>query len=233
MRNEILNREQSALMDFDVMSSPQLLSFVNSGETEVAAFLETYNDACSLFGLSELYYRQKGRIEFGSGEADLVAYYNELGETYNQKGVELLSLAIADLQEYINSHTFPPPGQPADFTEFVAEFKLYFENLETKPTDTQELVTVLNDTVAAVSGGEQATYQFLVDKAIELRAVRLSPDRGASTNLAWWKIVAIAVYVGLAATEIWFCILKNKCSKKAKAVLKGGQTIAALVMKFC
>ncbi len=232
MRNEILNREQSAVMDFDVMSSPQLLSFVNSGETEVATFLESFNDACSLFGLSELYFRQKGRIEFASGEPDLIAYYDELGQQYNNKGIDLLTLAIEDLQVYINSNQFPA-GPPADFSGFVEEFKVYFENLEVKPRDTQELVTVLNDTVNAVQPGEQATLQYLLNKAIELRTVRQSPDRGADTNLAWWKIVAIAVYVGLAATEIWFCIIKNKCSKKAKAVLKGGQTIAALVMKFC
>lgn len=233
MRNEILNREQSALMDFDMMSSPQLLSFVNSGETELATFVESFNDACSLFGLSELYYRQKGRIEYGTNEPDLIAYYDELGQQYNNKGIDLLTLAIDGLQAYINSHQFDPPGQPADFSEFVGEFKTYFENLEVKPRDTQELVTVLNNTVNAVAPGEQATFQYLLDKAIELRTVRQSPDRGAETNLAWWKIVAIAVYVGLAATEIWFCIIKNKCSKKAKAVLKGGQTIAALVMKFC
>ncbi len=233
MRNEILNREQSALMDFDMMSSPQLLSFVNSDEPQLATFLESFNDACSLFGLSELYYRQKGRIEYGTGQPDLIAYYTELGGTYNNKGIDLLTIAINGLVAYISSHQFNPPGQPAQFTEFSKEFKTYFENLEVKPRDTQELVTVLNDTVNAVTPGEQATLQYLLNKALELRAVRQSPDRGADTNLAWWKIVAIGVYVGLAAIEVWYCIIKNKCSKKAKAVLKSGQTIAALVMKFC
>ncbi|MES2691537.1 MAG: hypothetical protein V4658_14105 [Bacteroidota bacterium] len=234
MRNEILNREQSALMDFDAMSSPQLLSFKNCGECELADFLEAYNDACSLFGLSELYFRQAGRIEEGTGETDLITYYTELGTAYNEKGIGVLTLAIAGLQAYVDSHAFIPPGTPANFTGMVNEFKFYFENMETKPSDTAELVTVLNETITAVSVGEKASYEYLLTKANELKIVRLSPDRGASTNLAWWKIVAIAVYIGLAAIEIWLCILRSKgCSKVTKAALKAGQTIAALVMKFC
>lgn len=221
-------------MDFDAMSSPQLLSFVNSGETELARFLETYNDACSLFGLSELYFRQKGRIEQSTADPDQIAFYNDLGESYNQKGIDVLTLAIDGLQSYVNSHSFIPPGTQADFSNMANEFKFYFENMEIKPSDTAELVNVLNETLTAVSAGEQATYQYLLDKANELKAVRQTPDRGASTNLAWWKIVAIAVYVGLAALEIWLCILRSRgCSKVAKAALKAGQTIAGLVMKFC
>jgi hypothetical protein len=234
MRNEILNREQSALMDFDIMSSPQLLSFKDFGEPELSEFLEAYNDACSLFGLSELYYREKGRIENSTGDINMINYYNGLGENYNQKGITVLTLAISGLQNYVNTHNFIPPGQDVDFTSLISEFKFYFENMETKPSDTAELVTVLNQTITAVTEGEQASFQYLLDKAIELRTVRQSPDRGASTNLAWWKIVAIAVYLGLAAIEIWLCILRSKgCSKVAKAALKAGQTIAALVMKFC
>lgn len=233
MRNEILNREQNASLDFHVMSSPQLLSIKDIGEPELSNFFEAYLDACSSFGLSELYFRTKGRIENGTGEQDLIDYYNNLGETYNQKGIDVLTIAITDFQAYVNGLPPNPPHPPADYSEFVAESKFFYENLEIKPADTAELITALNEAVNAASPSESGLYQYILLKANELKTVRQSPGRGAETNLAWWKIVAIGVIIGIAALEIWRCIYKNKCSKTEKAAYKAGYTIASLVLKFC
>ncbi len=78
------------------MSSPLLMSTKDIGEPELSNFLEAFLDSCSLFGLSELYFRTKGRIVNGTGEQNLIAYYNSLGESYNQKGLNVLTIAIND-----------------------------------------------------------------------------------------------------------------------------------------
>jgi hypothetical protein len=241
MDNQILNREQSALLDFQLMSSPLLMSTKDIGEPELSNFLEAFIDSCSLFGLSELYFRTKGRIENGTGEQNLITYYNSLGESYNQKGLNVLTIAINDFQAYVNSLPPNPPHPPADYTDFVTESKFFYENLETQPSTTAELIEVLNDVVTNASPSELGLFNYILQKANELKDIRegnqMEDRRNTETTLLvplpWWKIVAIAVILGIAALEIWRCIYKNKCSKTEKAAYKAGYTIAGIVLKFC
>ncbi|MDP2175846.1 MAG: hypothetical protein Q8K70_08055 [Bacteroidota bacterium] len=233
MENQILNREQNATLDFHLMSSPLLMSTKCIGEQELSDFLEAFLDSCSLFGQSELYYRTKGRIENSTGEQDLIDYYAGLGQQYNQKGIDVLTIAINDFQEYVNNLPPNPPHPPADFSNFVQESKFFYEGLEIKPVDVTKLINVLNETVNAGTPSEIELYNYILSKANELKTVRQSPDRGAVDNIPWWKIVAIAVIIGIAALEIWRCIFRNRCSKTEKAAYKAGYTIAGLVLKFC
>jgi hypothetical protein len=238
MENQILSREQNATLDFYLMSSPLLMSTKCNGEQELSDFLEAFLDSCSLFGLSELYYRTKGRIENSTGGQDLIDYYEGLGHQYNQKGINVLKIAINEFQEYVNNLPPNPPHPPADYSNFVAESKFFFENLEMQPSATSDLVAVLNDVVANASPSEIELYNYILLKANELKSIRESDQRGSAPMalaivLPWWKIVAIAVILGLSALEIWRCIYREKCGKTEKAAYKAGYTIAGLVLKFC
>ncbi len=232
MRNEILSREQSASLDFQLMSSPLLSSTKDIGEPELADFLEAFIDSCSFFGLSELYFRYGGRVENSTGDSNVANYYNNLGESFNQKGLNLLTIAIDDFQEYVDGLPTPPSGT-ADSTNFVSDSKFFYQNLEIKPEDVTKLVDVLDNTVAACSDSAIENYNYILNKANELKTVRERSDRGAVDNIPVWKIVAIAVFLGIAFLDIWRCIIRNKCSKAEKAAYKAGYTIASLVMKFC
>ena len=58
--------------------------------------------------------------------------------------------------------------------------------------------------------------------------VRSQPGRGAETNIAVWKIVAIAITAGLGAWVVYKCKYSRwRCSSKEKKIYN---TILALAM---
>lgn len=232
MRNEILTREQNADLDFLLMSLPFRNSFNYNDESKLNEFVEGFLNAVSYFGLSELEFRKKDRCEGKASFKLLKSSYNLNGVRYNKKGLKSLSIASSELKLFKSNLKIDKKNIFKD-EEFKQDLLSFFVDLEIKPSDVNKLTGVLNETLKECSKGPEQTILFLQKKVEELNKLRNSPDRGAIDNIPWWKLVAIAVMIGLSVWDIWRCIYKGVCSKAEKAAIKAGYTIASLVAKFC
>lgn len=245
MKNEILSREQQAALDFQVSSSPFVMSFKDSKQSDLSEFAEGFIDSLSFFGVSELYYRGKERVEVGKENKSRVEYLNKMAVRNNEKGLKVLQLITPCVDRHIKEVVLSESSKGRetsvdkdrnrpDFSDFRYDAIAFFEDLETKPEDTKKLIAVLDEVIKAAEKGEKNVYEFINIKAKELAKVRKGKDRGVVDNIPWWKIVAIAVILGLATAEIWRCyIRKQGCSKVEQAAYKAGYTLASLVLKFC
>lgn len=232
MRNEILSREQKADLDFLLQSLPFKNSFNYADEANLNEFVEGFTNSVSYFGVSELEFRKRDRCRSKSSLDTLKSVYNLNGIRNNTKGLKCLKIASSELKQFQTTVKFDKKYVfKAD--EFRGELLTFFEELEIKPTDVDKLIKVLDETLSECSKSPEQTIAYLQNKSVELDKLRSSDDRGAVDNIPFWKIVAIAVFVGLAVYDIWRCIIKNKCSTAEKAAIKAGYTIASLVMKFC
>ncbi|MCU0327235.1 MAG: hypothetical protein MUF45_18730 [Spirosomaceae bacterium] len=216
MRNEILTREHKANLDFLLMSLPFRNSFNYQEESNLNEFVEGFTNSISFFGISELEFRKRDRSRSKTSVDSLKNVYSLNGTRNNTKGLKCLKIASAELKQFQNTlkldkkYTFK-----AD--DFRSELLVFFEDLEIKPVDVDKLLKVLDETLSECSKSPEQTIAYLQKKVEELNKLRSSEDRGAVDNIPWWKIVAIAVFVGLAAWEIWRCIIRNKCGKAEKA----------------
>ncbi len=232
MRNEILSREQKAGLDFMLQSLPFRNSFNYGDEANLNEFVEGFTNSVSYFGMSELEFRKRDRCRSKISLSSLKKVYDLNGARNNNKGLKSLQIASHELKQFQKTvkfdkkHTFK-------VGDFRNEMLTFFEDLEIKPVDVDKLIKVLDETLNECSKSPEHTIAYLQQKTEELNKLRSSDNRGAVDIIPWWKIVAIAVFVGIAAWDIWRCIIRNKCSKAEKAALKAGYTIASLVMKFC
>lgn len=219
-------------MDFLLMSLPFRNSFNYADEAQLNEFVEGFTNAVSYFGVAELEFRKRDRCRSKMSLKSLYNVYEGSGTRNNNKGLKALKIASHELKQF--KKMFGSEKKTVfNGEEMKTELSIFFEELEIKPADVDKLLKVLDETLKVCSESPEKTIAYLQKKTEELIKLRDSKDRGAVDNIPWWKIVAIAVFVGLAAWEIWRCIIQNKCSKAEKAALKAGYTIASLVMKFC
>ncbi len=232
MRNTILSREQQADLDFLLHSLPFRTSFKYDDEAGLNEFVEGLLNSVSFFGVSELEFRKRDRCRSKLSVGSLKDVYSRNGIRNNSSGIRSLTIAAAELKQFASTVKFNKKNVfvPGEFRNDLISF---FEDLEIKPTDVDKLIKVLDETLAECSKGPEQTLAYLQRKTDELSKLRNSPDRGAVDNIPWWKLVAIAIYIGLAIWDIWRCIIRNRCSTAEKVVIKVGHTIASLIMKFC
>jgi hypothetical protein len=114
----------------------------------------------------------------------------------------------------------------------MAEF---VSNLEIKSSDAKKLMDALDEIIVAVNNnGEQGFLNFLTSKTADLEQLRQSPTRGTEDNIPVWKLVAIAVFLGLGIYGIIRCIVRGRnCGQVFSKAELTGLTLAAIIASFC
>lgn len=81
---------------------------------------------------------------------------------------------------------------------------------------------------------EQNLLQFMENQLVELAKVRKTESRGAEKNIAAWKLIAIAVLIGVATWSIIKCKLTPwRCSSKEKRVYDTVMATAMITFGAC
>lgn len=187
---------------------------------------DAFSSAVTNFGACEHYLKS---------ENETYSFYDRAMFS-NRKGLEAMSAArqfLLDLSADMTS-TEVDNGIKNSLTLFAQELKSLFLEIGTKNSDVAKLYKVVDESFASYGrGGQKEVYDLIVAKFDELELLRMSENRGAVENIPIWKIVAIAVWLGIAITIVVKCLILNRCSTLQALTLALGLNIAALVALFC
>lgn len=209
------------------------------GLSEVAEASRTFGDALIQFGRCERLARRQERNRAVTGTKE---DKNELAAvaSLNKRGQTSLKLAINQLRAA--EKTLSPvdgkkisPALKAGLTEFSADIMPLLSEGDIKPSDVLKLKAIQDEVMAvAIGKGERGLIEHVLSNMKKLTELRNRPDRGAVDNIPWWKIVAIAVFLGLWVWAVARCLINRlQCSDTTNAALAAGMTIAWLVVYFC
>lgn len=237
----MLSRELEAVQDYMNSSSP-LLEI--AGRQDSPAFHEyciSLRDASVAFGMSELFGRRGERHKVLGTSREEAAFGAARCKFYNERGLALLGHAqrsLSDLRSEVaatRSPKFPAAGE-AKLKEFSQHFLAVVADLEIKASDAKKIRGVLEETVlVARRGGHMGLIDHFEAKTRELARLRRRSDRGAVDNIAYWKLVFIALLIGVALWFVIRCVLNRKgCSSvEMNAIMATGLTLGKLLLKFC
>lgn len=233
----MLSREQNALLQFKLQSTPFQEAINATGLKPLIALNNTLIDAAGWFGIAEHHARQAERFALIK-EAPSAKQRQLLLKRHNETGLQVLSRAQAQLDLLTTEfEKDPPAGREREIKARVArsldDLKTIVADFETKPSDVEKIAAAIDEVHEAFKeSGHGGIIKLLQKKFAELEKVRARPDRGAIDNIPVWKAVAIIVAVGIWVAAIihcgWF-----ECSVDWALAYAIGFNIAALIAYFC
>ncbi len=188
------------------------------------------------FGLCELYDRTNDRL-VRAGDRKRAEAHADYSMRHQERGLDYLgrAMGVADGMAGEVSALDRRPSARAGaeaLAGFREEFMLLIADSELKAKDVTRIEEVYDEAAKAIAEG-QNIGEWLGGKLKDLDEARRSEDRGNRDNLPWWKIVIIAVYVGLSAWKIWRCVIRDRCSRGEKAAYQAAAVILGISLKFC
>lgn len=189
----------------------QIVPHVDPDRTATAMpFFDNWVAAVAGCGVSELYARSYDRavaLDVQGHERDWLA---EQVKKNNERGIE----ALEQMRELLPAfrEELAQLKDPADFgdvlTEIESELREGLAEYDMKGSDARQLMERIGESVELLRReGWRAMPDHIDGLLGELVDRRRSEDRGAVDNIAWWKAVIIAGWVGWWLTIMLICFV--------------------------
>ena len=203
----LLSREQQAGIEFQTYSASFKELFLESDSKNLRIFANAFIGAMTNFGQCELYARKAERAKILNVFPEVQRNGLQQSQRQNDKGLELLEHALAAFKSFnLESQGEPiSGGRPnlTPLTSFRGDLVSFIVDLEIKASDAEEINKVLTETIEIVSGrGETGILNYVEGKLTELAGVRKRADRGAVSNIPYWKLVGIAIMLGIVVSIV-------------------------------
>lgn len=210
--------------------------------SELAEVARTFGAALIQFGRCErLARRYERRREISGGK--LAKSENKTIDDLNRSGQAALEQTISELralQPQIVTRTYGvvTPSIKSGITEFSETLMSLLSDVEMKPSDISKLQSTVDKVInTALTKGGSGLLDGISDEMDKLMELRKRPDRGAVDNIALWKILAIAAFLGLAVIAVAHCLNRRNnrqaCNDVTTGAIAVGMSIAVLVIYFC
>lgn len=232
---QILSRELEAVDRF----SRAAFHFVGILEDErLKVFAAEFVDGLTAIGESELHARQMDRCEVLGVQGGRKEVARERFKELNERGRKIVLSSASRLKALRDDFERDPSQETATLTNVqLKEWRerLYgmLVDLEMKGSDVQQVQESIDEYANAMrTKGPGAVLTLTERKVKELHKVRGQSGRGATTNIAIWKAIAIAVFIGVGLWAIFKCSFFG-CSITENLAYGTIMLIAFLVAIFC
>lgn len=237
-----LSDDQRAVAEF--LGASRELRFVAEDPhfPELGAFTDRFLASLTDFGRTEMEAGRRSRISdlASSGFApDVLEGLHDvrwrLASKFNLEGIALLDgasrLAEAAQRIQLPEHR---PGIGDDIATLRRDLLFHLGELNIKASDARKTAEAISPILDLASKGDAAAlYREIADRAVQLQKLRSSEDRGTKENIPVWKIVAIAVAVGIWIWALFKCRWWGSCSLKEGLAYAIVFWISALIAKYC
>ncbi|MEU6413883.1 hypothetical protein [Microbispora sp. NPDC046933] len=209
-----LGREDSSVVEWAKCVGPLADAARHFPARSLPDFIESWSKAVSYVGESELYARRAERHEvFRTDEhsQNLSAHAWARFEQRNRLGVEALGRTretLRELREQLErfDHELSASGRDlrAELADFRTETFASFADIEMKKSDAEEIRKLTEDAIRVTAEqGFTGLAGWMDTKLAETVDVRQRPDRGAATNFAIWKLVAVIALLLALGIAFW------------------------------
>jgi hypothetical protein len=233
--NSVLTRELQSVEEF-LHASASLRQVADDGRGRALVdFADAFVQATANFGLCELRVRQAERLD-ALGRQEQIGLLRDRSAVANTKGLRSLSNA----REALNNFRQELAGYPdrADVGAAIDRVREEVPNaladLEVKAPDIEKINAALDEGFEVARAGDPGQVaDYLEERVRRLDRVRRQEDRGTVENIPVWKIVAIAVAVGIWIWAFFRCTWWGSCSYAEGLAYFIIFWLAALVSRFC
>jgi len=230
-----LTRELEAVNRFTQVA----FQFVGTLEDErLRGFAAQFVDGITVIGESELNARQMERCQVLGIQPARRDFARERFRELNDRGREIILSSIPKLRELGEDAGGAPSGKKKSMTR--AEVKQWKDRLytllvdvEMKASDVRQIQASIDDYAKVMTAKGPKGVASLMEKQVrELHRFRGQSGRGATTNIAIWKAIAIAVFIGVSLWAIFKCSIFG-CSIIENLAYGTIALIALVVVFFC
>jgi hypothetical protein len=244
MSKDIFSRELRAAHEFDLSNMTMTDIIRSSGDANLISLYNDLSQAIGNFGYSEMWDRQELRTavafpsHIASKEAQAAPSQSALtAARFNAKGVTIAKDAMKSVDALIAEAkgVDTKPGNLARVQDFRSDFMSIIATGEMKADEVKQIQVELDLVLdLAKKGGEITVLNFIKTKTNLLLNTRLSAQKSAGNGIPAWKVVAIAIFLGVALFLLLRCLLKNKGCNLVEQIAKGkGKTILGLIRNLC
>ncbi len=213
----ILSREQQSAFDF-LNATAVLQQIANDGHgTGLLSFTNALIEAGLAFGTAELHARTAERLSALDMQASRTLNASKMAARSQDRGFEAVANARTALARFQKElATYPKDAEIGYGLDRAQEgLREALADMELKAADVVKLDGVIRqcfDTIRAK--GAAGLPDYLAEQIDALERVRRQDDRGASENIAIWKVVLIAAALGVWVWGFFKCKWWGSCDVK-------------------
>ena len=238
----ILSREQAAAKEF--LNTSRILGdmLVDDDTPEISAAYTNFIHAVASYGQQELFARQAERADTLDIHTQKQKHASKMSQWYRERGDRSIGYALDDLGRMLERGLSDKLEIDEDhkdvFEKLHEDLRFQSSELEIKPQDMTKLDNVFQEVIRETTlGGPRGLVTFMHKKLEELRYVRNQPNRGAVDNIPFWKVIAIAIAVGMAIWLAVRCVAAWIQGKRCNFLVTAGQAVvivfATMMALFC
>lgn len=179
----------------------------DGGSASVVALADRLTRATVHFGRCELLMHRVDRNAALNTNAALVSTETKRAMAYQARGLQELTgveLELSRLLEEMSAldEQATRTGWEKLEPELKASWLEALGDLDMKPSDAEKLRVVFDDCCAAAAAGPKRIAEHLGKQFAELERLRKSSTRGTEDNWPYWKLVAVALWLGITVASL-------------------------------
>ncbi|MBV7296940.1 hypothetical protein [Enterovibrio paralichthyis] len=207
----MLSIKQEAVSSFLQSSNPWRDLSKNWPDDSWANFADSLINAVAIFGETEHFAREAERCQVLGIQKDREKQCNRMVKKRNAAGLDVLSDAGAALKKMKkrakDAKVCSAKRIKSELAAFESDFADLLVDSQLKPSDVRKVQNVVEEAVSlARKKGVDGMFSLLEKNLDELTSLRKRDDRGAFDNVPMWKIVAVALFLGVAVIAIIHCL---------------------------
>lgn len=208
----VLSIKHAAVSEF-VRSADQLQGAAgNWPDDSLYKFTTVLINSTAIFGETEHFAREAERCKILGVQRAREKFCSKMVAKKNAEGLAVLAgaeQALALMKDIVKNIKKGPLTKKMgrELKSFETGFADILVDSDIKPSDAGKVQKVVSDVVSiAAEKGVAGTMSLLEKKLDEYLKVRKQDDRGAVDNVPHWKIVAVALFLGVAVIAIIHCL---------------------------
>lgn len=234
---DTLSLRQSAIMQFLALGRGFTESAKEWPDDSLAHLSDMLLSALTLFGECEFYAREAERCNLLKRQKEREKYASAMMKKRNDAGLEILKLSKARLSQIdfkgIQASRAQITKAAAGLDQYADEFRDILVDSGIKPSDAKKVDSVLTEIMKAAKRGFGDLGELIATKHDELEALRKSVDRGTHDNVPAYKLVAVALFLGISVIGVLHCLVFRACDAISASSYVAALLVLGLIALMC
>lgn len=179
-----------------------------SGSKSLLSLFDCLTRSTVQFGRCELHMHVAERNEALKSNNAIVSFEKKRALNYHARGLKEFSNTRPELTRFIEEVSLDDTEEVRKIWQDIepqikASWLETLGDLDMKPSDAEKLNIVMDECCAAAAEtGLKGLGEYIAKQFDELERLRKTPTRGTEDNWPWWKLVGVAIVLGITVTGV-------------------------------
>jgi hypothetical protein len=234
----MLNKRQEAVAGFFQSACEFKALSKDWPDESLHKFAEVIINSTALFGETEFYAREAERCKILGIQKEREKFCDKLVKSRNLDGLQVLSdapIVLKTVKKQVNNLQVNITRETGKLLKIFSDrFAEILVDTHLKPSDVGKVQKIVEEvTLIGTKKGMPGLLSFLEEKTNEYQKARKQEDRGVVDNAPYWKLVAVALFLGIAVIAVIHCIMFRGCNAVSASSYAGALIVLGLIALFC